>query len=237
MVAGLSRAFNISPTMAMQLYTPLFPVFADNGHIFDLDEIGIMNIIEHDASLLRPDFYMADWKHDPIAMSRPHQDLIDRWFPSASNSKSKASEQEAAKPLQDEARLSDADFAQALSIRRSESKKLNKMYSSTVKQSLIGAGSCCLMLNVFGGHVEDLREMAGTVQDDLIGVRSTEAGHSYGYERIPNRRRRIAKVASQASAVSATGQAWQPATADRYFGMTIFEALWTTFKIEMKARS
>ncbi|KAI3488681.1 hypothetical protein L1887_47163 [Cichorium endivia] len=81
MVVGLSRAFIIAPTMALQLYSPLFPVFSARGHIFDLEDLSIMNVIEHDASLLRPDFHLADWKKDPKAMCGLHQDMIDRWFP------------------------------------------------------------------------------------------------------------------------------------------------------------
>ena len=175
MVVGLSRAFNIAPTMALQLYSPLYPVFNERNDVFDLGDIGIMNIIEHDASLLRPDYHLADWKKDPQAMSRPHQDMIDRWFPAhLKHGKFKDD-------------MTDRDFAEALCIRRQESRKRNRQYSSNVVQSLIGSGSCCLMLNVFGGKVLDLREMAGSVDKDLPGVRTTDDGEKYGYERIPAR--------------------------------------------------
>lgn len=226
MVVALSRAFNIAPTMALQLYSPLFPVFSERAHIFDLESIGIANIIEHDASLLRPDYHLADWHKDPKAMSRPHQDMIDRWFPAPTkHGKVKAD-------------LTDRDFAEAVCIRRSESRKHNRQYSSNVVQSLIGSGSCCLMLNVFGGKVLDLREMAGSVEHDLPGVRTTRAGLEYGYERIPARTINAKKGSECCPIVSTTQkQRWQPATAKWYFGMTIFYALWTTFKIEMRARA
>ncbi|SPO28210.1 uncharacterized protein UTRI_04571_B [Ustilago trichophora] len=226
MVVGLSRAFSIAPTMALQLYSPLFPVFSDRGQVFDLESIGIANIIEHDASLLRPDFHTADWKRDPQAMCRPHQELIDRWFP-AHLKHGKLKED-----------MTDRDFAEALCIRRRESRKRNRQYSSNVVQSLIGSGSCCLMLNVFGGKVLDMREMAGSVERELPGVRTTEDGAEYGYERIPARTIKVKKGEEGCPVVSTSyKQKWQPVTGKRYYGMTIVEALWTTFKIEMLARA
>lgn len=226
MVVGLSRAFNIAPTMALQLYSPLFPVFSERSQVFDLGDLGIANIIEHDASLLRPDYHLADWKRDPQAMSRPHQELIDRWFPAHLKHGK----------LKDD--MTDRDFAEAVCIRRRESKKRNRQYSSNVVQSLIGSGSCCLMLNVFGGKVLDLREMAGSVDRDLPGVRTTDQGVKYGYERIPARNIKVQKGEPGCPVVSTSyKQKWQPATAKRFYGMTIVEALWTTFKIEMRARA
>ncbi|KAJ9473858.1 HEME_HALOPEROXIDASE domain-containing protein [Pseudozyma hubeiensis] len=226
MVAAFSRAFGIAPTMALQLYSPLFPLFSERGHILDLEDIGIANIIEHDASLLRPDYHLADWERDPKAMCRPHQDMIDRWFP-APNKHGKA------KPD-----LTDSDFAEAVCIRRTESREQNRQYSSNVVQSLIGSGSCCLMLNVFGGNVLDLREMAGSVDQDLHGIRTTASGLEYGYERIPARTIKHNKGPENCPVVSSTHkQKWQPATGKWYFGMTIMYALWTTFNIEMRARA
>lgn len=226
MVVAISRAFSIAPTMALQLYSPLFPVFSERGHVFDLESIGIANIIEHDASLLRPDFHLADWKRDPKAMIRPHQDMIDRWFP-AHLKHGKLKED-----------MTDKDFAEAVCIRRRESRKRNRQYSSNVVQSLIGSGSCCLMLNVFGGKVLDLREMAGSVDEDLPGVRTTDEGVKYGYERIPARTITVKKGAEGCPVVATSyKQKWQPTTGKRLYGMTIIEALWTTFKIEMRARA
>lgn len=221
MVAAISRAFNIAPTMALQLYSPLFPVLSEKGHVFDLDSIGIVNIIEHDASLLRPDYYLADWNRDPRALSRPHQDLIDRWFPTH------------LKHGQLKQDMTERDFAEALCIRRRESKKHNRQYSSNVVQSLIGSGSCCLMLNIFGGKVLDLREMAGSINRQLPGVRTTDQGQKYGYERMPAR----TIQQKDGEEVKNVKQKWQPATAKRLYGMTILEALWTTFNIEMRARA
>lgn len=206
LVASVSRAFGIAPTMALQLYSPLFAQFAPKGHVFALQDVGVANVIEHDASLLRPDYQLANWHQDPNAMSRPHQDLIDRFFPLA------------AKNSTAQAQMTHADFAEALRERRDECKHANKAYSSNVTQTLIGAGSCCLMLKVFDGHVADLREMAGSVHATLPGLRTTQTGQQYGYERVPSCN-------------------WQPATAQRYFGMTIFEALYATFKIELLARA
>lgn len=221
MVVGISRAFNIAPTMALQLYSPLFPVFSERGHLFDLGAIGIVNLIEHDASLLRPDYYLADWKRDPGALSRPHQDLIDRWFPVH------------LKHGQLKGDMTDRDFAEALCTRRRESKKRNRQYSSNVVQSLIGSGSCCLMLNIFGGKVLDMREMAGSVNRELSGVRTTDEGEKYGYERIPAR----LIQEKEGEDIRIVKQKWQPATAKKFYGMTIVEALWTTFNIEMRARA
>ncbi|EST06876.2 Chloroperoxidase [Kalmanozyma brasiliensis GHG001] len=228
MVVAISRAFNIAPTMALQLYSPLFSTFSDRGHVFDLESIGIANIIEHDASLLRPDYFLADWKQDRTAMTRPHQDMIDRWFPAHLKHGK----------LKDD--MTDRDFAEAVCVRRAESRKRNRQYSSNVVQSLIGSGSCCLMLNVFGGKVLDLREMAGSVERDLPGVRTTASGEDYGYERMPARTIKV-KEGEQAPEGCPMGktykQKWQPATGKWMFGMTIVQALWTTFNIEMRARA
>lgn len=221
LVVGISRAFNIAPTMALQLYSPLFPVFSDRENIIDLESIGVINVIEHDASLLRPDYYLANWKRDPRALSRPHQDLIDRWFPAH------------LKHGQLKKDMTDRDFAEAVCARRRESKKRNRQYSSNVVQSLIGSGSCCLMLNIFGGKVLDLREMAGSINKELPGIRTTDEGEKYGYERIPAR----LIEEKEGDEVKVVKQKWQPATAKRLFGMTIVEALWTTFNIEMRARA
>ncbi|SNX85301.1 uncharacterized protein MEPE_04010 [Melanopsichium pennsylvanicum] len=226
MIVGLSRAFNIAPTMALQLYSPLYPVFSERKNIFDLGDIYIMNVIEHDASLLRPDYHQADWRRDPQAMCRPHQELIDRWFPAHLKHGK----------LKDD--MVESDFGEALCIRRRESKKGNRQYSLDVIQSLIGSGSCCLMLEVFGGKVLDLREMAGSIEKGLPGVRTTDSGDKYGYERIPARTIKVNKGEENGSAVSTSyKQKWQPATGKRCYGMTIMEALWTTFSIEMRARA
>ncbi len=205
--------------MALQLYSPLYAVFTDRDSVFDLESIGIANIIEHDASLLRPDYHLADWKRDPQAMVRPHQELIDRWFPA---------QLKHGKHKDD---MTEHDFAEALCTRRRESKKRNRQYSSNVVQSLIGSGSCCLMLNVFGGKVLDLREMAGSHDKELPGMRTNDQGDKYGYERIP------ARTVKGKDGKEVVKQKWQPATAKWWFGMTIMEALWTTFKIEMRARA
>lgn len=206
LVVCVSRVFAIAPTMALQLYSPLFARFAFHNHTFALKDVGMVDVIEHDASLLRPDHHMVDWRHDPHAMSRPHQHLIDRLLPLAVKT-SLAREQ-----------LTETDFAKALRERRTECKQANNEYTSSVKQSLIGAGSCCLMLRVFDGYIPDLRDMAGTINDNLPGIRTTLTGQRYGYERIPRTNH------------------WQPATANRYFGLTILEALYVTLKIEVLAR-
>lgn len=224
--ASLARAFNISPTMAIQLYSPMYATMGARDNVFDLGDLGILNVIEHDASLLRPDMYSADSKDDMITMSRPHQDLIDRWFPSYLKN---------GKPKPD---ASEREFAHDLRIRRHECKKANPQYSVSVWQSIAGSGSCVLMLRVFGGVVNDIRDMAGTLDKDLVGVRTTAHGEQYGYERVPARTVKVKEVKDGLPPVVTTEkQKWQPATVNRYYGMTIVEALYLSFKIEMLVRA
>lgn len=226
LVQGIARAYNINPLMAFQLYSPLYGTLSDRDNVFDLGDLGILNVIEHDASMLRPDMYLSEMKDDPVTMSRPHQDLIDRWFP-AHLKHGKVKEA-----------VSETEFAHDIRIRRAECKKRNPQYSASVWQSLAGSGSCVLMLRIFGGKVLDLRDMAGTVEDDLPGIRTTASGEEYGYERIPARTIKVKEVKDGLPPVMKTvTQKWQPATVNRYFGMTIAEALYLTFKIEMYVRA
>lgn len=51
LAAATSRTYNLSPTLAIQLVSPLHPLWQGKGY-FDLQDICAHGIIEHDASLL-----------------------------------------------------------------------------------------------------------------------------------------------------------------------------------------
>lgn len=72
---------DLSPTLAIQLLSPFEPLWRDRGW-FDLSDLGVHNLVEHDGSLTREDnnspFAQAT---DVATQATPSKRLIDRYFP------------------------------------------------------------------------------------------------------------------------------------------------------------
>ncbi len=85
----------------------------------------------------------------------------------------------------------------------------------------------------------DLRELAGSVERDLP-VSAPPRRESRTATEDAARTIKVKEGEQVPQAVlwaRRTSRSWQPATGKWLFGMTIVQALWTTFNIEMRARA
>ncbi|PWN49940.1 Cloroperoxidase [Violaceomyces palustris] len=174
MAAAVSRAYNISPTLATQLTLPLLPLFAGRKAI-DLEDVCAHGVIEHDGSLLRPDVFSAEHRRDPQALTHPHQALIDRLFPDITLRLDT--------PIREQ--LLPADFSKALTERRLECYKKSGQYYDGIFNKLVGSGGCALMFEVMGGDVARLREWSGSMDQAGSGI-SFSGEEPHGFERMPS---------------------------------------------------
>ncbi|CEQ41396.1 SPOSA6832_03122, partial [Sporobolomyces salmonicolor] len=79
--AALARAYNLSPTLAIQLMAAFEPLFRDRGW-FDLEDLGAQNVVQHDGSITREDAN-SPWAKATVAATQgtPSQRLLDLYLP------------------------------------------------------------------------------------------------------------------------------------------------------------
>lgn len=140
--SAISRTYNLSPTIAMQLLLGAYPIL-DGRKTINLSDISTHGVIEHDASLLRPDIYDPDYKGFKDTQSRPWSDLINRFIP--------------ASPLP----LTPKDLSHALTIRRIECANKNPCFHRALNFDLFGSGNCGLMIEITDGKRDEIRTWAG----------------------------------------------------------------------------
>ncbi|KAH9814557.1 hypothetical protein DFH28DRAFT_1082765 [Melampsora americana] len=140
--SALSRTYNLSPTLAMQLLLGAYPIL-DGRKTINLSDLSTHGVIEHDASLLRPDLYDPAYKGYKDTQSRPWPDLINRFIPASSLP------------------LTPKDLSHALTIRRIESANKNPCFHRALSFDLFGSGNCGLMIEITGGKRDEIRTWAG----------------------------------------------------------------------------
>ncbi|KAJ6031535.1 hypothetical protein N7540_002267 [Penicillium herquei] len=133
---AIQHAFNLAPTLADQLTASAKLLDQGRGWI-DLHDLNALNVIQHDASITRPDIAFCP------DQGYPHPDLVERFLSYSSNGES----------------LSIGDISNASGNRRGECKRSNGQYSMTGNflHDFIGSGGGELVYSIFGGDVKDLR--------------------------------------------------------------------------------
>ncbi|CAI7651127.1 hypothetical protein N7533_002010 [Penicillium manginii] len=136
LTSAIQHAFNFSPTLADQLTASAKLLDQGRGWI-DLHDLNALNVIQHDASITRPDIAFCP------DQGYPHPDLVENFLAHSSNGKS----------------LTLGDIATFSGKRRAECKRSNGQYSMTGNflHEFIGSGGGELIYSIFGGNVDDLR--------------------------------------------------------------------------------
>ncbi|PWN50509.1 Cloroperoxidase, partial [Violaceomyces palustris] len=149
LIWAVSRTFNLSPTLAWRMVTLVEPLYRNRGQ-FDLEDLCAHGLLEHDASLLRPDFNSKEQMEDPTAQTHPWKDLIEAL----------------------EVKLNREDFCTALTSRRIQCSNQNGQYYLNIAGQFFSSAKCSLVVDLrpllggtetihFVGHARLERKLAG----------------------------------------------------------------------------
>jgi len=235
----ISRTYNLSPPLAIQLLSAALPLFEQSGEI-DLYTLTTHGLIEHDASLLRPDLYKSTLQDQ----TQPHQDLIEEYFPEQlTHHKTHKLHFKHHNEKDDEAgetRLKHSDFSKMLEKRREECKTKNPSFHDKFLFKFFGSGNCALFMEVFDGKLCDIRPFIGAG----ISIGFDEYLHHH-YRRLPHHYRRLPHLQNRLAEravgfldltnleVLPHGQ-WRPSNLHHPWGLTIFKLIYSTLKIEAR---
>ncbi|GAA5939748.1 uncharacterized protein JCM15063_005275 [Sporobolomyces koalae] len=151
--AAISRAYNLTPTLAIQLGLPFSVLFEGRGKI-DLEDLSAQGLVQHDGSATREDLNSPHAAATVAAtQGRPSLRLIDLYWP--------ASNQVNEYTWQNEAAI--------LAHARRESRSRNGQFVLSPLAYVFSSGNVALMHIVCGGKLEDLRAWLGG-HDTLRGV-------------------------------------------------------------------
>uniref|UniRef100_A0A0K3C574 BY PROTMAP: gi/472588368/gb/EMS25840.1/ chloroperoxidase-like protein [Rhodosporidium toruloides NP11] gi/647396159/emb/CDR38182.1/ RHTO0S03e05270g1_1 [Rhodosporidium toruloides] n=1 Tax=Rhodotorula toruloides TaxID=5286 RepID=A0A0K3C574_RHOTO len=167
--SAIQYAYNLSPTLAIQLLSPFEPLWRDRGW-FDLSDLGVHNLVEHDGSLTREDnnspFAQAT---DVATQATPSKRLIDRYFPP-----------EVERPLTWQ------NFAAMLRHRRLEAREHNPQFVYNTLHRIFASGNAALEFRTIGDKIQDHRDWLGVGDDGCERFpRNFHSGakDAYGYAR------------------------------------------------------
>jgi len=108
-----------------------------DNDLLDLSDFSLHNGIEHDASIARED---SAFQPD---QGTPAQYVIDRFLDSATGDNGKT--------------LTVDDFSRFLAERRVECRNRNRQYTESFLHNMFGSLNSAILVNIFGGKVDDLR--------------------------------------------------------------------------------
>ncbi|KDQ17470.1 hypothetical protein BOTBODRAFT_574425 [Botryobasidium botryosum FD-172 SS1] len=131
----INQTCNIAPTFCKSVSTAIRDTFGRN--IIDLGDLCSPNVIEHEASLTREDFYFQP------DVTRPSVPLCKRLLALA----------------KDRPTITPADLSHFSSIRRAESKANNPHFYMTTGHKFFGSANCAVLYEVFAGRVDDIEIM------------------------------------------------------------------------------
>ncbi|KAG8929956.1 hypothetical protein FRC02_004842 [Tulasnella sp. 418] len=136
MSKAIQDAYNLSPTLGDQLTASAYQVDQGRGWI-DLHDLNVLGIVQHDASLTRPDIRFCP------DQGYPHPDLVDRLLACSTDGQT----------------MTKDDWAYFSGIRRRECQDNNSEYSMAYSflHKFFSSGNSALSQAVFGGKVADLR--------------------------------------------------------------------------------
>ncbi|KAG0147383.1 hypothetical protein CROQUDRAFT_76594 [Cronartium quercuum f. sp. fusiforme G11] len=140
--AAISRTYNVSPILAIRALYGANSLF-EGRNLINLSDFSAHGMIEHDASLLRPDIDSKHSKSFKEIQARPDIGLINRFLPSS------------------KLPLTLSDFSKALSIRRFECANLNPTFYTSFKFNLIGSENCAILYAITGGNRDVVRKLVG----------------------------------------------------------------------------
>ncbi|GAA5888551.1 hypothetical protein JCM5296_001067 [Sporobolomyces johnsonii] len=142
--AALARAYNLSPTLAIQLMAAFEPLFRDRGW-FDLEDIGAQNLVQHDGSVTRED-ENSPWAKATIAANQgtPSQRLLDLYLPQGYRGE-----------------INWQNHARMLAHARKASRNRNGQFVLSPTQHIFSSGNAALMDKVVGGRFDTLRPWLG----------------------------------------------------------------------------
>ncbi|TBU52498.1 Cloroperoxidase [Dichomitus squalens] len=137
--AAIRKAYNMSHPFSILLPRQAAQLLNRDpaSDSFDLSDLSVHNMIEHDASFCRKDIY-----YDPL-QSTEDASAIDVLLSSGPQT------------------LAAADLSNFLGKRRVECRKNNPQFSLSLGQKFIGSTNAAFILKVFGGVVADLRAFLG----------------------------------------------------------------------------
>ncbi|KNZ59417.1 hypothetical protein VP01_1736g1 [Puccinia sorghi] len=227
----VSRTYNLSPPLAIQLLSAAWPLFEQSGQI-DLYALTTHGLIEHDASLLRPDLYESTAQDQ----THPHQDLIEKYFPIRLTRNMNHMLHFQEDEEYDEAgktRLKHSDFSKMLERRREECKTRNRSFHDKFLFKFFGSGNCALFMEVFDGQLCDIRPFIGA--GISTGIDAYPHHHylrpPHLHDRLPARAVGFLDLANLE--VLPHGQ-WRPSNLHHPWGLTIFKLIYSTLKIEAR---
>ncbi|GAA5905576.1 uncharacterized protein JCM6883_005374 [Sporobolomyces salmoneus] len=158
--AAISRAYNLSPTLAIQLGLPFAVLFEGRGKI-DLEDISAQGLVQHDGSIVREDI------NSPFASATvsatqgsPSLRQIDLYFPHS---------------VDPDAEYTWRNQVAILAHARRMSRSVNGQFVLSPLQFIFSSGNVALQTTVIGGKVSDLRAWLGG-SDYNRGVEGFEKG-------------------------------------------------------------
>ncbi|KAM0751595.1 hypothetical protein T439DRAFT_355504 [Meredithblackwellia eburnea MCA 4105] len=152
LAAAAYRAFNLSPTLAIQLLSAHAPFFEERGW-FDLEDIGGQGVIQHDGSFLREDSN-SPWAHATVIATQrtPSVRLIDMYFP----------------PNSLEPVYTWKNFSRILAHRRQWSREHVGTFTLNLLQYIFSSGNAALIHEIVGGEVSVIRPWVGSGGHEAI---------------------------------------------------------------------
>ncbi|GAA5842823.1 hypothetical protein JCM3766R1_007174 [Sporobolomyces carnicolor] len=158
--AAISRAYNLSPTLAIQLGLP-FSVLFDGRKRIDLEDISAQGLVQHDGSTVREDI------NSPYASATvsgtqgtPSLRLVDLYWPPSSDP---------------DAEYTWQNQVAILAHARRMSRSVNGQFVLSPLQYVFSSGNVALQTTVIGGKLSDLRAWMGGSEYNR-GVEGFERG-------------------------------------------------------------
>ncbi|KAH9821491.1 hypothetical protein DFH28DRAFT_1092545 [Melampsora americana] len=129
--SAAARAYNCSPAFAIRALMGAYPI-VEGRQTIKLSDLSAHGVIEHDASLLRPDIDSPAYASYKDVQSHPWPDLVDRFFPAG------------------DCPVTPGDCSKALTIRRAECQAENPRFHRTLQFDVIGCGDRKVIRNLTG---------------------------------------------------------------------------------------
>ncbi|OAV92584.1 hypothetical protein, variant [Puccinia triticina 1-1 BBBD Race 1] len=226
----ISRTYNLSPALAVQLLSAAWPLFKDRGKI-DLYSLTTHGLIEHDASLLRPDLNESTLEDQ----TKPNQELIEKHFPkrrirrTRKINRESASAEEEDEEETDKIRLKHLDFSNLLERRREECKIKNTSFHDTFLFKFFGSGNCAMFIEVFNGELSDIRPFVGA------GVSTNGRPYHHHHRDLPDGQpEHPIGFMNLVNLEVLPHDRWRPSNLHHPWGLTIFKLIYSTLKIEAR---
>ncbi|GAA5827925.1 hypothetical protein JCM5353_007741 [Sporobolomyces roseus] len=142
--AALCRAYNLTPTLAIQLGLPFAPLFEARGMI-DLEDLSAQGLVQHDGSVTREDVN-SPYASGTVAATQgtPSLRLVDLYYPANTS-----------------VEYTYQNSAAILAHARRSSRSVNGQFYLSPTQYIFSSGNMALTQTTIGGKVDDLRAWFG----------------------------------------------------------------------------